>query len=86
MKPKGNNLHIKATFFKFRLLSKYPSQISRFNYLQLMILINGFGDKVENDNLNLYFGMPATSVQGNYSALIPRLHHLIQFTKLLRLL
>lgn len=51
-----------------------------------MILVNIFGNKVENDNLNLYFGMPATSVQGNYSALIPRLCHVIQFTQLLRFL
>lgn len=51
-----------------------------------MILVNIFGDKVENDNLNLYFGKPATSVQGNYSALIPRLCHVIQFTQLLRFL
>lgn len=51
-----------------------------------MILVNIFGDKVENDNLNLYFEMSATSVQGNYSALIPRLCHVIQFTQLLRFL
>lgn len=51
-----------------------------------MILVNIFGDKVENDNLNLYFGMLANSVQGNYSALIPRLCHVIQFTQLLRFL
>lgn len=49
-------------------------------------MVNSFGNKVENDNINLYFGMPATSVQGNYSALIPRLRHVIQLTQLLRLL
>lgn len=53
---------------------------------QVSSQISIFGDKVENDNLNLYFGKPATPVQGNYSALISRLYYLIQIKQLLRLL